>query len=52
VRTLARGECEPGEYTLTWDGRDERGQPMAAGIYYVRLVTAHDRFTHMVTYLK
>ena len=52
VRTLARGEREPGEYTLAWDGRDERGEPVAAGVYYVRLVTAHGRFTRMVTYLK
>jgi hypothetical protein len=52
VRTLARGERAPGEYTLTWDGRDERGAPVAAGVYYVRLVTAHGRYSRMVTYLR
>jgi hypothetical protein len=52
VRTLARGELAPGAYTRTWDGRDERGAAVAAGVYYARLVTAHGRFTRMVTYLK
>jgi hypothetical protein len=52
VRTLARGVREPGEYTLEWDGRDDRGVPASVGIYYVRLVTAHGRFTRSVTYLR
>jgi hypothetical protein len=52
VRILARGVREAGESTLTWDGRDERGVPAAAGIYYLRLVTEQGRFTQRLTYLK
>jgi hypothetical protein len=52
VRTLARGVREPGEYTLAWDGRDARGEPVAAGVYYARMVTAHGRFTRMMIHLK
>ena len=52
VRTLARGTIEAGEHTLTWDGRDDRGAAMAAGAYYLRLVTEQGRFTRVLTYLK
>jgi len=52
VRTLARGVREPGEYTEVWDGRDEAGQTVAAGVYYALLQTPQGRFTRTVTYLK
>ena len=35
VRLLASGERAPGRYTLTWDGRDDRGA-VPAGVYFVR----------------
>jgi hypothetical protein len=37
VRALAGGTSEPGEFTLAWDGRDERGHPVAPGLYFARL---------------
>jgi hypothetical protein len=52
VRTLVRGSREPGEYSLTWDGRDDHGDPMAAGVYYAHLKTAERGFTRTLTYLK
>jgi hypothetical protein len=37
VRTLARGPL-PGEpRTWVWDGRDDRGAPVAAGVYLVTI---------------
>jgi len=52
VRTLAQGEREPGEYSLVWDGRDDGGRAVSAGVYYVHFVTPAGRFTRTVTYLK
>ena len=52
VRTLASGLREAGEYHIEWSGSDDSGRPLAAGVYYARLVTAHGRFTRVVTYLK
>jgi hypothetical protein len=52
VRTLVRGVREPGEYSLVWDGRDDGGRAVGAGVYYARLMTPHGRFTRTVTYLK
>ncbi len=42
VRTLAAGVAEPGRHAVTWDGRDEKGERVASGIYFVRLA-AGDR---------
>lgn len=38
VRVLAAGEPWPaGVHTVTWDGRDTSGRPVASGLYLVRL---------------
>jgi len=37
VRTLLDGYREAGEAELTWDGRDEAGQEVGSGVYFVRL---------------
>jgi hypothetical protein len=52
VRTLVRESREPGEYRVNWDGRDDRGNPMSAGVYYARLKAAQRGFTRTLTYLR
>jgi hypothetical protein len=37
LQTLASGTLEAGDYTVHWDGRDETGEKVAAGIYFYRL---------------
>jgi flagellar hook assembly protein FlgD len=37
VRTLADGTLASGRHEQTWDGRDEAGKTVAAGVYFVRL---------------
>jgi hypothetical protein len=37
VRTLLAGEIAAGEHRVAWDGRDDGGRPVAAGLYFVRL---------------
>jgi hypothetical protein len=39
VRTLYNGESGIGHYELLWRGIDQRGVPVASGIYFVRLMT-------------
>jgi immune inhibitor A len=41
VKTLVDDYVEPGTSTVTWDGTDERGSPVASGVYFYRL-TAGD----------
>ena len=37
VRQVWSGPLAAGEHRLAWDGRDGQGQPVAAGVYVVRL---------------
>ena len=37
VKSLASGAFPAGRSSLTWDGRNEAGNPAASGVYIVRL---------------
>ena len=42
VRTLVSGDLPAGAHEVTWRGDDERGRPVASGVYFCRLETAGD----------
>ena len=47
IRTLLDdGQLRPGRYRATWDARDERGAPVASGMYLARLTAAATQQTH------
>jgi agmatine/peptidylarginine deiminase len=37
ITTLLQEELQPDEYKVSWDGRDEKGQQVASGVYIYRL---------------
>ena len=37
VREMARGRVSAGAHSLMWDGRDDRGSAVGAGVYWMRL---------------
>jgi uncharacterized membrane protein len=37
VRTIVDGQVEAGRHQRRWDGRDDRGRGVAAGVYFYRL---------------
>ena len=39
VRTLVNAAQTAGRYSVNWDGRDNRGMPVASGVYFYRLET-------------
>ena len=45
IRTLVKGVQEAGTYVTTWDGRNEEGQVVGSGVYFVRLVTPGEMYT-------
>jgi len=45
VRTLVQGEQGAGVHRLAWDGRDDAGRRVPAGLYFARLTAGHERFT-------
>lgn len=52
VRTLSSGMREAGEFQVEWNGTDDSGRPLNAGVYYARLVTPQFTKTRVVTFLK
>ena len=39
VKSVMRGEVEPGFHSVEWDGRDSNNVRVAPGMYYARMVT-------------
>ena len=52
VRTLLQAEKTPGFYRLTWDGRSDRGGPVASGVYFVDMRARGFRATRKIVLLK
>ncbi len=43
VRTLQAGLLSPGRHTAAWNGRDDRGGRVGAGIYFARLTSGPEQ---------
>jgi len=52
VRTLVDATQPAGRYSITWDGRDESGAPVASGIYFCRLTSGTFSATQKMVLLK
>ena len=52
VRTLVDSYLAAGPRTVEWDGRDDRGRPLASGTYYMRLQGGGTYVTRAVSLLK
>ncbi len=52
VKTLAHGSQSAGEYRLTWNGTDDRGATLGAGIYYVRLEALNMKKTRIISLVR
>jgi hypothetical protein len=40
IATIFDGWASSGPFRITWDGRDERGRPVASGAYFARLTSS------------
>ncbi len=52
VRILLRAEAPAGDHTITWNGRNDAGQPVTSGIYFARIRAAEQVQTRKMTLLK
>ena len=52
VRTLADSNHPAGDYERAWDGRDEHGTAVAAGVYFYRLSTGAQTLTRKMILVK
>ncbi|MEQ1832052.1 MAG: Ig-like domain repeat protein [Candidatus Eisenbacteria bacterium] len=51
IRTLLDEAREAGEHRLEWDGRDDAGRAVPAGVYYLRFTSEQGSSTRKLTYL-
>ena len=52
VRVLGNQRWETGHYEVTWNGKDEGGESVAAGTYFVRMKTPDGVKVQKVTYTR
>ena len=52
VAVLHQGPKKAGVHRVHWDGRDDRGRPLASGVYLYRLVTKESVQTRKLTLLR
>ncbi len=52
IRTLVSGAREAGRHEVVFDGRDQRGQRLASGVYLARLRVADSEQSQILTLVK
>jgi hypothetical protein len=52
VRTLVDRFVAAGEHLATWDGINENGEPVASGVYFIRMETADAGITKKIVMVK
>ncbi len=52
VATITRGEREGGEHAFLWDGRDDAGRRVGAGVYFYRLKSGGETLTRKLVLMR
>lgn len=52
VKTLARGEYEPGSYSVVWQGKNENNQAVGSGVYFYRITAGKESINGKMLMLK
>ncbi len=52
VAVLHQGPKKAGVHRVHWDGRDDRGRPLASGVYLYRLSTDENVQTRKLTLVR
>lgn len=52
VRTLVNGSLPAGAHTISWDGRDDRGRAVGAGVFFARLQSADGSSSQKLVLMK
>jgi hypothetical protein len=52
VQTLLDETVQPGVHSVTWQGRNDRGEQVASGQYFYRLIVGREAFTQKMMLVK
>ena len=52
IKTLINGKFEAGEYSITWDGRDDKNRVLPPGNYFILFRTEDENVSKKILYVK
>lgn len=52
VRSFELGTRLPGEYRITWDGRDYKGNALSNGVYHIRMIAGEGSYQRKAVLIK
>ncbi len=52
IKNIKRAQLQPGVYTVMWNGCNDAGKPVAAGVYYCRMQSGGQTLNQKVTLLR
>ncbi|MBN1540857.1 T9SS type A sorting domain-containing protein [candidate division KSB1 bacterium] len=52
VKTVLDQTCQAGQHTMDWRGTDDRGQPVASGIYWIHMQSGSFNQSRRILFLK
>jgi hypothetical protein len=52
IATLFEGDMKAGPHVISWDGKDDRGRPVASGVYFCRLEACGGVFTRTMVLVR
>jgi aminopeptidase N len=52
IRSLMAGKLQPSLYSVTWDGKDNLGDEITSGVYFIRLSTDSQAQTAKIIYIR
>jgi len=52
VQTLVKGRMDAGSQSVSWDGKDEKGNELSSGIYFYQLKAGEVKETKRLVLLK
>ena len=52
VKQLVSGTHEVGQFQVNWNGADDHGVPMKAGMYFVRFEAGGNRSSRVLTLIR
>lgn len=52
IRTVENSRKDAGQYTTTWDGKNSKGQTVASGLYFYRMIAGKNIKTKKLLFIK
>ena len=52
INTLINENMEAGTYSIEWNGKDQKGQMVSTGIYFMQVISGEEKRIQKMAFLK